>query len=309
MIIRCQNLDQSYGSHRVLFGVSFEVQPGCTGLLGPNGAGKSTLIKTVLGQLPLRPGRVSVADRDPAAEPLRVRQSVGYMPESDVYLPGMNGLELCAFCGQLSGMRRSDAVSKAHEVLYFVGLGEARYREVDGYSTGMRQRLKLAGALVHGPDLLLLDEPTTGLDPTGRDEMLQLIDDVAHKRSINVVFSSHILRYIEQTCDHVVVLNEGRVLFSGSRDDFQHQESRVLHVRVKDGREQMAAGLTSAGFEVVSREGTGHLEVALGEGQNADGIWKTAKELNLQIRHLAPATVSLEQAFEKAMDPGQESSP
>ena len=304
MIIRCQSLDQSYGSHRVLFGVSFEVQPGCTGLLGPNGAGKSTLIKTLLGQLPLRPGRVAVADRDPAADPLRVRQSVGYMPESDVYLPGQNGLELCAFCGQLSGMRRADAVSKAHEVLYFVGLGESRYREVDGYSTGMRQRLKLAGSLVHGPALLFLDEPTTGLDPSGRDEMLQLIDDVAHKRSINVLFSSHILRDIEQTCDHVVVLNEGRVLFSGSRNEFQNQESRTLHVKVKEGRERMAEGLRSAGFEVISREGTGHLEVALSEDQRIEAVWKTARDLGLQIRHLAPATVSLEQAFEKAVDEG-----
>jgi len=288
----------------VLFGVSFEVQPGCTGLLGPNGAGKSTLIKTLLGQLPLRPGRVAVADRDPAADPLRVRQSVGYMPESDVYLPGQNGLELCAFCGQLSGMRRADAVSKAHEVLYFVGLGESRYREVDGYSTGMRQRLKLAGSLVHGPALLFLDEPTTGLDPSGRDEMLQLIDDVAHKRSINVLFSSHILRDIEQTCDHVVVLNEGRVLFSGSRNEFQNQESRTLHVKVKEGRERMAEGLRSAGFEVISREGTGHLEVALSEDQRIEAVWKTARDLGLQIRHLAPATVSLEQAFEKAVDEG-----
>jgi ABC-2 type transport system ATP-binding protein len=304
VIIRCQNLDQSYGSLRVLLGVAFDVESGCTGLLGPNGAGKSTLIKTLLGQLPLRPGRVSVADLDPSADPLRVRQLVGYMPESDVYLPGQNGLELCAFCGQLSGMRRADAVSRAHEVLYFTGLGEARYREVDGYSTGMRQRLKLACALVHGPGLLLLDEPTTGLDPAGRDEMLQLIDDVAHKRSIDVLFSSHILRDIEQTCDHVVVLNEGRVLFSGSRQDFQHQESRLLHVRVKAGREKMAAGLRSLGFEVVSQEGSGHLEVVLGEGQGIDAVWKTARDLNLQIRHLAPATVSLERAFEKAVDAG-----
>ncbi|MBW1811096.1 MAG: ABC transporter ATP-binding protein, partial [Deltaproteobacteria bacterium] len=238
MIISCENLDQAYGKIRVLQGVSFQVQSGCTGLLGPNGAGKSTLIKSMLGQLPVMRNRLKVLEHDPALAPLRVRQLVGYMPENDVYLPGTTGLQLTAFCGQLSGMRRSDAVSRAHEVLHFVGLGEARYREVDGYSTGMRQRVKLACALVHGPKLLLLDEPTTGLDPTGREEMIELIDDIAHKRGIDVVLSSHILLDIERTCDGVVVLNQGQIVFCGSRDDFQHQESRMLHVRVKSEREK-----------------------------------------------------------------------
>ena len=301
MIISCENLDQSYGKFRVLSNVSFQVQSGCTGLLGPNGAGKSTLIKSMLGQLPVLRNRLKVLEHDPALVPLNVRQLVGYMPENDVYLPGTTGLQLTAFCGQLSGMRRSDAVSRAHEVLHFVGLGEARYREVDGYSTGMRQRVKLASALVHGPKLLLLDEPTTGLDPTGREEMLELIDDIAHKRNIDVLLSSHILLDIERTCDGVVVLNQGQIVFSGSRDDFQHQESRMLHVSVKSEKEKLVAALKAAGLHFVSQEGMGHLEVQLPEGGSADLIWRLAKQHGIQIRHLAPATVSLEQAFEKAM--------
>jgi ABC-2 type transport system ATP-binding protein len=301
VIVRCENLDQSYGKVRALSGVSCTVESGCTGLLGPNGAGKSTLIKSLLGQLSVPAGRLQVVGQDPAVVPLKVRQLVGYMPETDVYLPGSTGLELTAFCGQLSGMKRSDAVSRAHEVLHFVGVGEARYREVDGYSTGMRQRVKLGCALVHGPKLLLLDEPTTGLDPAGREEMLQLVDDVAHNRGIDVVLSSHILRDIEKTCDRLVVLHEGRVVFSGSREDFQHQEARVLHVRVKTDRDKMAESLAAAGCEVNAREGMAYLEVVLPEGKAPDLVWGVALSQGLQIRHLAPATVSMEQAFEKAV--------
>lgn len=301
MIIECQNLDQSYGAKQVLTGVSLSIESGCTGLLGPNGAGKSTLIKSMLAQLKIPIGRIRVMNMDPATDPLLVRQMVGYMPEKDVYLPGMNGFELCAFCGELSGMRRNDAVGRAHEVLFYVGLGEARYREVDGYSTGMRQRLKLASALVHGPKLLILDEPTTGLDPRGREEMLELVNDVTHERGIDVLMSSHILRDIEQTSDNIVVLNEGRVLFSGARKNFQHQESRMLKVRVKEGNEKMHDALQRSGCRIVSTIGAANLEVELPEKESVDLVWKIAKQENLQIRTLIPATISLEQAFEKVL--------
>jgi ABC-2 type transport system ATP-binding protein len=300
-VIKCEQLNQFYGKHQVLEQVSFEIVSGCTGLLGPNGAGKSTLIKTILGQRPLLNNCLLVAGHDPAQDALKVRQQLGYMPETDHYLPQMNGLELVTFCGQLCGMARSDAISRAHEVLHFVGLGEERYREVDGYSTGMRQRVKLAAALVHGPKLLLLDEPTSGLDPAGRQEMLDLIDQVAHQRGVDVVFSSHILKDIEQTCDQVVVLNKGRVLFSGSRQSFQIQEKSVLHVKVKTDFEKMAQALREAGCQVVAQKGMEHLEVELPPELTESMIWKVASQQNLQVRYLAPAIASLEDAFENAV--------
>jgi ABC-2 type transport system ATP-binding protein len=269
--------------------------------LGPNGAGKSTLLRCLLGQRPVPPGRLQVAGHDPALEPLKVRQRVGYMPENDVYIPGLNALELVAFCGQLSGMRRADALARAHEALAYVELGEARYREVDGYSTGMRQRVRLAQALVHGPELILLDEPTTGLDPVGRDGMLQLIDDVSHRRGIAVLFSSHILKDIERTCDDLVVMNHGRVLFTGTRQAFQHQEARTLHLRVKEGTERVAAGLRAAACQVTDQAGTGYLVLELPEGATPDLVWKVAQQTGTQVRHLAPASLSLEQAFERVL--------
>ncbi len=300
-LVECQQLEQAYGALTVLHGVSLVVEPGCTGLLGPNGAGKSTLVRSLLGQLPLQPGRVRVLGLDPAREPLAVRQRVGYMPESDVYLPGMSGLDLVAYCGQLSGLGRVDAVGRAHEVLHYVGLGEARYREVDGYSTGMRQRAKLAAALVHGPELLLLDEPTTGLDPAGRDAMLELVDDVSHRRGLSALLSSHILQDIERTCDRVVVLAGGRVAFSGPRAEFQRREARRVRLRVKADRERLAEVLRAAGCQVEARPGAADLEAELPEGLGAQELWRLARAHGLQLRRVEPASASLEMAYQQAV--------
>jgi ABC-2 type transport system ATP-binding protein len=299
--VEVQALDQAYGPQQVLFGVSLEVAAGCTGLLGPNGAGKSTLVRTLLAQLPLRPGRVRVVGRDPALQPLEVRQRVGYMPEADVYLPGLSGLDLVTFCGQLCGLRRVDAVGRAHEVLHYVGLGEARYRAVDGYSTGMRQRAKLAAALVHGPELLLLDEPTSGLDPGGRDAMLALVDDVSHRRGLTTLISSHILQDIERTCEAVVVLSAGRVVYSGPRAAFQRGQSRRLKVRAKSDPESLRAGLCEAGCRAERSPGAAELEVELPEGASAELIWQVARARGVQLRRVAPSAQSLEAAYEQAV--------
>jgi len=301
MIGHCDKLDQFYGAHQALAGISIELHEGCTGLLGSNGAGKSTLLKSLLGQLPVPAGRIELLGSDPAVEPLVVRRQVGYLPERDVYLPGLSGLEQVAYLGQLSGLRRSDALSRAHEVLHTAGLGEARYRPVDGYSTGMRQRVKLAGCLVHGPRLLLLDEPTSGLDPAGREEMLALIAELAGERGLSVLLSSHILADVERTCRRVVVLDEGRVLFSGDRAAFQAAEEGRLVVRVKAERALMAARLRAAGCAVEAPVGAAELQVVLPEGAGPALIWRTAREAGLQLRQLSSLAGSLEEAYGRAL--------
>src|SRR5207253_10071730 len=170
---------------------------------------------TLLGFLEPDAGAISAFGLDPASAPLEVRRRIGYMPEVDCHVPGMTAAAFVAFAGELSGLPRDEAVSRAHEVLYYVGLGEARYRTVDTYSTGMKQRVKLAQALVHDPDLLLLDEPTNGLDPKGRDEMLELVRDIAHNKGLSLILSSHLLPDVEYACDHVVVLDKGTVAAQG----------------------------------------------------------------------------------------------
>src|SRR5215208_7077446 len=214
-VVRLANVSVRYGRNFALRDVSATFETGAVGLLGPNGAGKSTMIKSLLGFVKPDQGQMTVLGLDVATSPLEIRARIGYMPENDAHIPGMNAVSFVAYCGQLAGLPAVDAMQRAHEVLYYVGLGEARYRNVDTYSTGMKQRIKLAQALVHDPDLLFLDEPTNGLDPKGRDEMLALIRDVAHAKGINLILSSHLLPDVEQTCDYVVVLDKGAVAAEG----------------------------------------------------------------------------------------------
>src|SRR5207237_152886 len=176
-----------------------------------NGAGKSTLIKALLGFVTPEHGRMEVLGFDVARAPLDIRARVGYVPESDAHIPGMSAVAFVAYCAELAGLTRVDAGQSAHEVLFYVCLGEARYRNVETYSTGMKQRIKLAQALVHDPDLLLLDEPTNGMDPKGRDEMLELVHDLGHNKGVNLILSSHLLPDVEYACDHVVVVDNGTV--------------------------------------------------------------------------------------------------
>ena len=211
-IIELSKLSVRYGVRTVLDGLDATVAGGAVGLLGPNGAGKSTLIKTLLGLLPAAAGHAKVLGEDVATHAFKLRRRVGYMPERDAAFPGLTGFQAVFYAGRLCGMPEADARRRAHEVLLFAGLEEARYREVSTYSTGMRQRVKLAQSLVHDPDLLFLDEPTNGLDPKGRREMLDLIRELAHRKGIHVVLSSHLLRDVEEVCHSVVVLQGGKLV-------------------------------------------------------------------------------------------------
>jgi ABC-2 type transport system ATP-binding protein len=299
-IVALEAVSVAYGKNAALRDVSAAFFGGATGLLGPNGAGKSTLLKALLGFLVPTSGRMKVLDRDVATSALDIRGRIGYMPESDGHIPGMNAVSFVGYCGQLSGLPASDAMQRAHEVLYYVGLGEARYRNVETYSTGMKQRIKLAQALVHDPDLLFLDEPTNGMDPKGREEMLELVRDLAHQKRIHLILSSHLLPDVEYTCDRVVVLDKGKVVAQGPIDALKGQRRQVFELRVKGDRHAFAATLTAAGFDCYETdEDVMRVFVAAEEGARA--LFAVAAREKVQVRHLRPSVPTLEDVFAKAV--------
>ena len=298
-LVDFRDLSVSYGLVRALDGVTGSFPSGATGLLGPNGAGKTTLLKTLLGFLAADAGSLTAFGLDPRREPLEVRRRVGYMPEVDCHLPGMSAAAFVAFAGELSGLPRDEAVSRAHEVLYYVGLGEARYRAVETYSTGMKQRVKLAQALVHDPDLLLLDEPTNGLDPAGREEMLTLIRDIATRRQMSLVLCSHLLRDVERTCENVVVFNLGRVAAAGPIASLTGPRRSTYDLRLKGDPTAFLTDLKDAGGDW--REGEDGYRVFLPDGEGPATIFRLARECGVQVRHLRPGAESLEDVFLRAL--------
>src|SRR5262245_52560730 len=214
MGFRLADVRVRYGRRTALDGVSLQFDSGALGLLGPNGAGKSTLLRVVLGFVPAETGSVSVLGAPPGADAKPLRARIGFAPEDDALLPGQTGVAAVALCAELCGLPRHDALQRAHDMLHYVGLGEVRYRRCETYSQGMRQRLRLAQAIVHDPELVILDEPTNGLDPRGRQEMLELVADLVRKR-MHVVLSSHLLPDVEAVCDQIAVLDSGRLVQSG----------------------------------------------------------------------------------------------
>jgi len=294
-----------YGKTAALSEVSAVFPKGAVGLLGPNGAGKSTMLKSLLGFLTPERGRLQVFGLDVASAPLAIRARIGYMPETDGHMPGMNAVTFVGYCGELAGLPRADAMQRAHEVLYYVGLGEARYRNVETYSTGMKQRIKLAQALVHDPDLLFLDEPTNGMDPKGRDEMLELIRDLAHNKQIHVIVSSHLLPDIEYTCDYVIVLDKGRVAASGPIEALKGPAGRVYEVRVKGDVAVFVSHLRADGMECQETEEDIMRVFVPGEPRVAGGdqqrIAALAHASHVQVRHLRPSLPTLEDVFARAV--------
>ena len=294
-----------YGRNHALRDVTALFPPGAVGLLGPNGAGKSTMLKALLGFLAPSSGRMEVLGMNVGERPLEVRARLGYMPETDGHIPGMNAVTFVAYCGQLAGLPKADAMQRAHETLFYVGLGEARYRNLETYSTGMKQRIKLAQALVHDPDLVFLDEPTNGMDPKGRDEMLELIRDIAHNKGINLILSSHLLPDVEFTCDHVVVLDKGRVATFGPIEELKGPAGRVYEVRVKGDLAPFVAALRDAGMECRETDEDvmrvfvpGAIEEV---GADQRHICAVAGQVNVQVRHLRTSVPTLEDVFARAV--------
>ena len=298
-LVEFRDLTVSYGPLVALSGVTGSFPAGPTGLLGPNGAGKTTLLKTLLGFLKPDSGDIVAFGLDPRTKPLEVRRRIGYMPEVDCHIPGMTAAAYVAFAGELSGMPRDEAISRAHEVLYYVGLGEARYRTVDTYSTGMKQRAKLAQALVHDPDLLLLDEPTNGLDPQGREEMLALIKDISRRRAMSLILCSHLLRDVEEVCDGVIVFNLGKVAARGPIAALTGPRRSVYDVRVKGDPAAFLTDLKDLGCEW--REGEDGYRVFMADGRGPEVLFQTARQAGVQVRYLRPGAESLEDVFLRAL--------
>jgi len=295
-ILELSGLSVRYGARTALDGLSATIAGGAVGLLGPNGAGKSTLIKTLLGLLPAASGRAKVLGEDVATHAFRLRRRVGYMPERDAAFPGLTGFQSVFYAGRLCGMPEADARRRAHEVLLFAGLEEARYREVSTYSTGMRQRVKLAQSLVHDPDLLFLDEPTNGLDPRGRIEMLELIRQLAHEKGIHVVLSSHLLRDVEEVCHAVVVLQGGKLVRHETLSTLSRGVPDACAVRIAGDPEAFRSACERRGMSVLDGKER-ELQIKLAaEGQTAP-VFAAAQESGVIVRMLRPMRVSLEDAL------------
>jgi ABC-2 type transport system ATP-binding protein len=302
-VVALDNVSVLYGRNAALRGVTTAFTSGAVGLLGPNGAGKSTMIKALLGFVTPTSGQMRVLGLDVARSPLEIRARVGYMPESDAHIPGMNAVAFVAYCGELAGLPRVDATQRAHEVLFYVGLGEARYRNVETYSTGMKQRIKLAQALVHDPDLLVLDEPTNGMDPKGRDEMLELVRDLAHNKGMHLILSSHLLPDVEYTCDSVVVMDKGAIAAAGPIDALKQPRGRVYELRVKTRDGDITAFLERlkvAGLDCHATDEDVMRVFVPGDG-GARTLFAIASTDGVQVRHLRPSVPTLEDVFAHAV--------
>jgi ABC-2 type transport system ATP-binding protein len=296
-VIEARNVSKKYPRVQALADLTLDIPGGAVGLLGPNGAGKSTLIKILLGFTPPSSGSVSVLGLDPAKTPLEIRQRVGYMPEVESHIPTVSAVEYVYLAARLTGLPHTDAMQRTHRVLNYVGLDDERYRQIGTYSTGMKQKVKFAQAIVHHPKLLLLDEPTTGLDPRAREDMLKLIRDIAHGKGIDVVLSTHILHDVEVVCDHVVVMHRGALVESGPIARMMSEEEAAYDVRIKGDRNAFLASLKTEGLEGTPSEDEDAVRVVLRD--DTAPILRAAVASGIQIRRLSRPQTTLEDRFSK----------
>ena len=292
------------GRRKILQGISCRLGVSGTGkaigLLGPNGAGKSTLILTLLGFHKISAGSARMLGLDCRSNSRDIKARIGYMPENEAFISDMTAVRFLRIMGEISGLPKRVALEKAHEVLFHVGLGEARYRNLGTYSLGMKQMAKLAQSILHGPELLILDEPTNGLDPSARIRMLKLIREMKEKHRMNIILCSHLLRDVEEICDDVVILNEGRLVHQANLAEERHTNRRFIELEVYGDDSRLTEALAEHGAEGVS-EGGGRWRVVFPPGIDLDILWQMVARENLSVRHLTHRRDSLEEIFLKAV--------
>jgi ABC-2 type transport system ATP-binding protein len=300
MLFQFKDVTKTYGAITALNNLTLEVPKGAVGLLGPNGSGKTTMIRTLLGLIPVDRGAGQVLGMDFRRQQLDIRRDVGFAPEDECLFPHTDGVGFVAYAGELGGMSRNDALQRAHETLDYVGLGEARYRKVESYSTGMKQRLKLASAIVHDPQMLVLDEPTNGMDPGGRQEIIDLARDLSHNKGMSLLFSSHLLPDVEAVCDYVIVLATGKLLAQGKIQDLKQVHRQSFDVRVKGEPAPFASRLRNMGCQAEQHDEL--IRVQLPDDQTPELLWKAAADAQEQIRYLRPQRSTLEEVFLSAVE-------
>jgi len=301
-IIEMQNLTVQLGNRIILNQLNGSLSGRCIGLLGPNGSGKSTLINTLLGFYEPLAGAARIFGKEVRSNLRELRAMIGYMPESDAFIADMTGVRFVRYMAELSGLPRGEAMERAHEAFFYVGLGEARYRKLGTYSLGMKQLAKLAQAIAHGPKLVLLDEPTNGLDPEARIRMLQLVREIRDTGEVSVLISSHLLRDIEECCDQVLILKDGRIAALCNLEEERKANLKFLEMDVTQGNGFLES-VRALGCECASF-GEGTLKVVLPDNIDLRQLYRLAAEHSVQIRRMNYRRDSLEDIFLKAMSAG-----
>jgi ABC-2 type transport system ATP-binding protein len=300
-VIDLDGLEVRLGSRIVLNGLTGTLRGQAIGLLGPNGAGKSTLINTLLGFHQPSRGTARVFDFDVRRDRAQIRQQIGYMPENDSFIGNMSGVRFVRYMAELAGLPRGEALERAHEALFYVGLGEVRYRKVSTYSLGMKQLIKLAQALAHGPKLLILDEPTNGLDPVARQRMIQVIKEIRKEGSIRLLISSHLLRDIDETCDEVLILKDGRIAALRNIQEERNSHRNFIEIETVGATEQFSARIRELGCECASFPG-GRIKLVMPDHIEARDLYVIASDQGVQIRRMNQRRDSLEDIFLRAME-------
>jgi len=303
-VVELDNLKVKLGRREILRAISGRLGVSgvgkVIGLLGPNGAGKSTLILTLLGFHKPASGHARVLGFDCHTQTREVRARIGYMPETDSFIADMTAVGFLRLMAELSGLPSAIALEKSHEALFHVGLGEARYRELRTYSLGMKQMAKLAQAIVHGPELVILDEPTNGLDPSARQRMLRLVRAMKEEQGMNVLMCSHLLRDVEQVCDEVVIMKDGLIVHTCNLEEERRSNKCFVELEVTGNDAQLREALPAVGAEGVT-EGNGRWRIVLPPGVDFDALWGLLAQQNLLVRKLTHRRDTLEEIFLKAM--------